>query len=338
MTGPGPIGAGKGLAEAEGAAEGAAEGGSEGAAEEVVAAPCCGILATPLAALDDPEGARLPPGLPPVVDAHVHLFPDRLFEAVWRWFGEHGWPIRYRLHARQVVDFLCDRGVAHVVALQYSHRPGMARVLNEWMAEFAALEPRIVPMATVLPGEEGAADVLRAAFADGLRGVKLHCHVQAFSVDDDAMGALYDVCVAHDRPMIIHAGREPKSPAYPVDPYEVCDAARVARVLEGWPKLRLCVPHLGADEFGEYAALLERHDNLWLDTTMLLAQYFPTEDPVWMLMARPDRILYGSDFPNLPYAWDREIRRIAGLELREEDLVALRGGNAVELYGAPGLR
>lgn len=307
--------------------------------DDALAAPCCGLLDSPLPGLDDPEGARLPTALPPVVDAHVHLFPDRVFDAIWRWFDEHGWPIRYQLHAHRVVDFQIARGVDHVVGLLYSHRPGMARSLNAWMAEFAATRPdTLVPLATVLPGEPGAVDVLEEAFASGLRGVKLHCHVQAFSVDAPEMAELYAVCVKHDRPMIIHAGREPKSPAYPVDPYTICDAERVARVLEAWPGLRLCVPHLGVDEFREYGALLERHDNLWLDTTMTLAEYFPMKPPDGLLRVRPERIIYGTDFPNIPYAWDREVVRIAEMGLPEEDLAALLGGNARALYGAPGLR
>ena len=69
-----------------------------------------GALARSLPALDDPEGDAVPTGLPPVVDAHVHVFPDAVFDAVWRWFDRHGWPIRYRLHAEAVVDFLLARG------------------------------------------------------------------------------------------------------------------------------------------------------------------------------------------------------------------------------------
>ena len=37
-----------------------------------------GMLDGPLKGLNDPEGASVPAGLPPVIDAHVHLFPDRL--------------------------------------------------------------------------------------------------------------------------------------------------------------------------------------------------------------------------------------------------------------------
>ncbi len=57
----------------------------------------------PLPALDDEDGPRLPASLSPVVGAHVHIFPDRLFDAIWRWFDAYGWPIRHRLYSSDVV-------------------------------------------------------------------------------------------------------------------------------------------------------------------------------------------------------------------------------------------
>lgn len=286
-----------------------------------------------LPGLNDPEGAALPTLLPPVVDAHVHLFPDALFEALWRWFEAHGWPVRYRLQAPEVIRFLLARGVQHIVALHYAHKAGMARVMNGWMAALVAQEPRVTGTATVLPGEPGAGAILAEAFAAGLRGVKLHCHVQCFAPDDPRMTEIYDACVAHDQPLVMHAGRQPASPAYKCDPLALCGAERIEAVLRGWPTLRLCVPHLGGDEFDAYFRLLERHDSLWLDTTMVMADYFEgvgRQDR--FIEARPERILYGTDFPNLPYAWDREIVRIARRH-REESLAQVLGGTARGLFG-----
>src|SRR5712692_1734512 len=140
-------------------------------------------MSVPLPALGDEEGARVPSQLPPVVDAHVHLFPDRVFAAVWRWFEAHAWPVRYKLHSRQVVDFLLSRGIARLVALHYAHKPGMARLLNGYIAEICAAEPRVIGLATVFPGEPQASGILDEAFRGGLKGVKLHCHVQCFSPD-----------------------------------------------------------------------------------------------------------------------------------------------------------
>ncbi len=287
----------------------------------------------PLPALLDEEGPRLPEALPPVVDAHVHLFPDRVFDALWRFFDEHIWPVRYRLTSPEVVRFLLSRGVSRVVALTYAHKPGMARELNRYMAALCATEPRIIGLATVLPGEPQAGDVLREAFAAGLRGVKLHCHVQCFAPDAPQMHEIYQACAEAGRPLVMHAGREPKSEAYRCDPYQLCAAERVERVLRAHPRLTLCVPHFGADEFDAYAALLERHDNLWLDTTMMAADYFPLEVPRRLFEVRPERVVYGTDFPNLPYAWDREVRRLASLQLGDDVEAGLLGQNALRLYG-----
>jgi len=288
----------------------------------------------PAPALNDEEGARLPESLPPVIDAHVHLFPDRVFAAIWKWFETHGWPIRYPLPTPAVLDFLFSRGVQRVVALHYAHKPGMAASLNRYMAGLCAGEPRITGLATVFPGEEDAEEVLAEAFSLGLRGVKLHCHVQAFAPDDRRLEPIYRACAEAGLPLVMHAGREPSSPAYPLDPYSLCSADRVEAVLRAWPSLKLCVPHLGADEYGAYERLLTRYDNLWLDTTMAVAGYFPGETPWRLLHARPERILYGTDFPNLPYAWDREVKRlVSDAGLSEAALGQVLSGTAAQLYG-----
>lgn len=297
------------------------------------AAESGGFLGTTLPAIDDEEGARLPTQLPPVIDAHVHVFPDRLFAAIWQWFDQWGWPIRYRLTAREALRFQLERGVARVVALTYAHKPGLARSLNHFVAELAAEEPRMIGLATVYPGEDDARAIVEEAFALGLAGVKMHCHVQCFSPDDPALNVVYETCARHGRPLVIHAGREPKSPGYKCDPHALCAAERIERVLQNHPTLKLCVPHLGADEYDAYARLLERHDTLWLDTTMTLAEYFPGPAPHHVLHVRPERILYGTDFPNLPFAWDREVTRLARLGLSEAHLAAVLGQNAASLFG-----
>ena len=151
--------------------------------------PCClaamggGFLASKLPELNDPERMRIPSDMPPVIDAHVHLFPDRLFEAIWAWFDAHGWPIRYRLKTPDVIAFQLARGVEQIVALHYAHKPGIARSMNRYMAQIAAQHPQVVGTATVFPGEPDAVAILEEGFAAGLAGVKLHCHVQCFSPD-----------------------------------------------------------------------------------------------------------------------------------------------------------
>jgi hypothetical protein len=291
-----------------------------------------------MAALDDPEGARVPPRDATggdVVDAHVHLFPERVFEALWRWFDRHAWRVRYRLRAEEVVDFLRARGVRAVVALLYAHAPGMARELNRFAREVGRAHAGFVyPCGTVLPGEPDAAEIAREALGPlDLCGLKIHCHVQRIAADDPRLDPIYAACVEARKPVVIHAGREPRSPAYGIDTHAICDASRVGRALERHPGLRMVVPHLGADEFVEYTALLERHEGLYLDTTMAVAGFFPAAPPAGLVARHASRVLYGTDFPNLPYAWDRELRRLVEEPLSLEQRRAIFSENARRVFG-----
>lgn len=287
----------------------------------------------PLVALNDIEGDCLPAGAGYVVDAHVHVFPDPIFKAVWGWFEEYGWPVRYQMASEDLIRFLLARGVSHVVALQYAHKPGIARDLNAYMAGLCGQFPgRMTGMATLFPGEPDAGAILKEAFGMGLSGVKLHTHVQCFDMQSEAMDQVCDICAQEGKPLVVHAGQEPKSPAYKCDPYLLCSAAKTERLLQRYPGLKMCVPHLGMGEFEAYGRLVEAYDNLWLDTTMAVADYFPIEKEVRLAEMRTDRIMYGTDFPNIPYAWDRELKEIVAGSLAPEALSQILGGNAAVFF------
>lgn len=285
--------------------------------------------------LDDVDGDALPEELAgiEVMDAHVHLFPDGVFDAIWRWFDTHAWPVRNRLHSDGVLDWLEARGVARVVALHYAHKPGMAAALNEYVLGIAKRRPMVVPTATVLPGEPGDREILRRALGEGARGVKIHCHVQKLAPDDPRMNVVFDEAARAAVPLVIHCGREPSSDAYGVDARALCGAAGMASMLERHPETTVVVPHLGADEFAEYESMLDRFPRLWLDTTMTLGGYFPHGPEKGMLARRAGRLLYGTDFPNIPYAWDRELQHLAKAGLDRASLAAIAGGNARQLFG-----
>src|SRR5512137_2626452 len=95
----------------------------------------------PAVLTDEPTPVQAFVGRHPVIDAHVHVFPPPVFEALWRWFDENAWSIRYRLTVPEIVHFLRDHGVARGVALQYPHRPGMARELNVFAQVLQRMEP-----------------------------------------------------------------------------------------------------------------------------------------------------------------------------------------------------
>ena len=71
-------------------------------------------------------------------------------------------------------------GCAGSPSLTYPHKPGMARYLNDWCAQFAARVPDAVPSATLFP-EPDVGDYVREALDGGARLFKAHVQVGRYS-------------------------------------------------------------------------------------------------------------------------------------------------------------
>ena|SRR5690554_6637618 len=75
------------------------------------------------------------------------------------------------------------------------------------------------------------------------------------------------------------------------------------------------------NQYQEFFDLLEKYPNLYLDTTMTLAGFFQSMDdnkPLAqmlraMMLKHSNRILYGTDWPNIPYDWCRELANLVSL-------------------------
>jgi predicted TIM-barrel fold metal-dependent hydrolase len=64
-------------------------------------------------------------------------------------------------------------------------------------------------------------------------------------------------------------------------------------------------------------------------------QYFDEAGPLIGGLGMAGKILLGSDFPNLPYPYARQLAGLAGLELGEDWLRAVCWDNPVAIFGLP---
>lgn len=272
------------------------------------------------------------PRPPELFDVHVHPWPPKLYAAMLRWFDTHAWTIDQRVDAGGVDAFLAERGVGRYVALVYAHKPGLAREINRWLSTYARAHPTCVPMGTVHPDDDVHA-VLDEAFGElGLTGLKLHAHVMGIAPDNRRLWPVYERLCALDRPLVFHAGTEPASDAYPMPCDQVSGLAKLETVLRDFPTLRCVIPHLGAGEFERAGGLLARYPGVMLDTAMTLARYFAFEPGRAWVLEHHRRIMYGTDFPILPYDYDRERTCIQALELGAEVERAIFWSNAMAFY------
>jgi predicted TIM-barrel fold metal-dependent hydrolase len=251
----------------------------------------------------------LPGPASPCIDAHVHLHPEALARAIERWFAEHGWVNAHPFDPAAVADSLRARGVRRFCFFSYAHKPGMSRDLNRWLAGQAARLPEAVALGTLHPDDPDLDDVAREATGDlGLRGFKFHHSVQRFHVDDERLFGVYERAEAAGHVFMLHVGTMPYR-----DPFTGVE--RFARLMARFPQLRVCVAHMGAFQSAEFLALLPRYPHLYVDTTMAMSPHatpYTGADPGTVsdadLRLYQDRVLFGSDFPLIPYDYDEERR------------------------------
>lgn len=271
------------------------------------------------------------------IDAHTHLHPDWLFKAIRLWFAERtDWNLAYPTEPDRVAEFLRGRGVERFVFFSYAHKPGIARELNRWLHDTARGLPDGIPLGTVHAGDDDPLAIAEEALTTyGFRGLKLHISVQRFFPDDPRILPVYERLVALDRALGIHAGTEPV-------PNEYVGVERFVRVLERFPSLRACICHMGMGETPYCLELLDRYPRLYLDTTMAMSErglrsmgHAPAPVSDESLLRWQDRIVFGSDFPNLPYDYEEERRWAWERDLPLDVCQKIFNTNARSFLGLP---
>lgn len=282
-----------------------------------------------------PIVARL--GIPGMVDVHSHFMPHSVMAKVWSVFDQaqdvYGvdWPIECRGDDGQRLTQLRDFGVTAFTSLVYAHKAGMAAWLNEWCATFAAENPDCLHTATFFP-EPSAPGYVADAISRGARIFKIHLQVGGFDPRDPILEPVWKQLAAASIPVVVHCGSGPLPGPF-TGPGPIGDV--VSRV----PDLQLIVAHMGAPEYADFLSLAESNPGVRLDTTMAFTDFmnemarFPADLVPRLRDAglRGD-VLFGSDFPNIPYPYGDGVAALERLELGDDWLRAVLYENAAELF------
>ncbi|MFE5814498.1 amidohydrolase family protein [Streptomyces sp. NPDC056479] len=276
-------------------------------------------------------------GLPGLVDVHTHFMPERVLRKVWHYFDSLGtltggleWPITYRAEEAERVAVIRDLGVRSFTSMLYPHKAGMAEWLNGWAADFAVRTPDCLHTSTLFP-ETGVDAYVGRAVEAGARVFKAHVQVGAYDPADELLDSAWGLLAEAGTPVVIHCGSGPM-------PGKHTGPEPVARVLARHPRLRLIIAHMGLPEYEDFLDLAERYEEVRLDTTMAFTDFSERLAPfpkraLPRLTALGDRILLGSDFPNIPYPYVHQLAALERLELGDDWLRAVCHDNGARLFG-----
>jgi uncharacterized protein len=231
--------------------------------------------------------------------------------------------------------------IGHALLLQ-TFGLRLEETVREARARFQESRGRLLPSSTVDP-TRGEDEVARAIDlwekTPELVAIKLYPGYLPFYPHDTRLDPVYEFAARRKLLLMIHSGDTSTAEgrvkfARPVEVDEVAVRFREVRFV-------LC--HLGNPWLDEGAEVVYKNPNVWGDTSGLLGppslRYFPQLREVQRhrlqraitLIGRPEKILYGSDWP-LESMTDA-VNLIRQLEIPEEDRELILGGNARGLLG-----
>jgi len=260
-----------------------------------------------------------------ICDAHIHLFPDRLMEAILNWFVKQGWTMPYRLPIEELLNYLESIGVTSAFVLGYVHKRDMAAGINLWLKDLCTQYSWLHPFAALHQEDHDIESILGQALDEwNFPGVKIHTFVQKVAVNDGRLWPMYQMLSARRKGLILHLSGMPiESPYTRVE--------NLKEVLRSFPNLKVTIAHMGLpNDFSLAVKLAATYPNVYLDTAFIFGnpRFQVQEEWLKAIDAYPTKFIFGSDFPVMDYSPNNAIQALKQLPLPEDVKTLLLWDNA----------
>lgn len=246
-----------------------------------------------------------------IIDFHTHIYPEKIAAHGVKYIGDfYGFELDSARGTKAHLDACCAAaGVDYKVCLAVAVKPEQVQSINNWLASI--LDERSFGFGTLHPRMEAPLDELNRFAALGFSGVKFHPDMQNFAADDPKMFPIYEK-IAGKYPVLFHAGDKR---------YDFSGPRRIARVLDAFPDLTVIAAHLGGYSEWEEAMDLLCGRDVYLDTSSAIG-FLPKERAVELIRAhRPDRLLFGTDYPVVTQEEELAVFRSLGLDKALEEKI-----------------
>lgn len=262
-----------------------------------------------------------------ICDAHIHLFPDRLMEAILDWFVQRGWTMPYRRQSVEtLLNYLENIGVTSAFVLGYIHQKDMSAGINLWLKDLCEKYRWLHPFAALHQDDTELEKILSQALDEwNFPGVKIHTFVQQVAANDKRLWSMYRMLTERRKGIILHLGGLPTE-----TPYTRVDSLQ--DVLKSFPNLKVTIAHMGLPhDFSLAVKLAASYANVYLDTAYLLGNPRLPLQEEWLkaIDAYPTKFIFGTDFPIMDYSPLDAIQAANLLPLTKEVKTQLLWDNAM---------
>ena len=198
----------------------------------------------------------------PVIDAHSHIYPDKIACKASSAVGDfYGVDMNAKNASAASMLAACEGSpITHHLVHSVATTPGQVPIINDFIAEQCREHENFIGFATMHQDFEDMEGEIDRAIQLGLKGVKIHPDTQKVNMDDPRLMRLYEI-IEGRLPIVIHTGDYR---------YDYSHPRRLKRILHTFPKLVVDAAHFGGWSVFDYALEYLEDENCYVDTSSAL--------------------------------------------------------------------
>lgn len=229
----------------------------------------------------------------------------------------------------QIVEMMDAAGVERLMLCAWC-RPGRWITTNDRIAEFVQAYPeRFVGVATVDLERPVAAvqELDRAVNELGFKALRIVPWLWKLPPNDKLYYPLYVKCIELGIPFCTQVGHTgPLMPSETGRPVPYLDEVALT-----FPELTIVGGHIGYPWTDEMIGVAWKHKNVYIDTSAYLPRYYPPQLLQYMNTYGQDKVLFGTNFPQLRL--DKSVAQVMELGLSEDIQRKFLRDNALRVFG-----
>lgn len=268
-----------------------------------------------------------------IIDAHAHIYPDKIAERAVAAIDEFYSKSNVHISGKGTLADLLERGkaagVERFLVQSVATVPAQVEAINSFISASVREHPaELIGFGAMHPDYPNISAEIERIISLGLRGIKLHGDFQEFALDDERAFPIYEAAEGR-LPILFHNGDMRSDRTSP---------ERLLRVAKRFPRLTIIGAHLAGWSMWEKSARLfheyleeNPESPIFADCSSSLYAMFPEQAAALIREFGVNRVMWGTDYP----MWDakEELARFAKLPLTDIEKERVLGGNAMRLLG-----
>lgn len=257
-----------------------------------------------------------------IIDAHAHIFPDKIAEKAAAGISSFydGMKMEYDGKLSTLIREGKAAGVDKFIVQSVATVPEQVTSINNFISKSVSEHPdELIGFGALHPDFPDIEKETEHIISLGLRGIKLHSDFQQFNIDDERAFPIYEAAEGR-LPILFHIGDSR---------YDYSSPKRLLKVVKRFPKLVVIGAHFaGWSEWDEGAELFS-HSGIYTDCSSSLYAMSPEHAAKLIREIGVHHVMWGTDYPM--WSYKDELDRFAKIPLTDEERSLILSGNALRM-------